>query len=373
MRTAAMKLVAVLAMLATLPCAAAPATTEAAARFGVWQGTLGTHKVVVCLGRSAVVDESAYYYLKHRFSIALKKHDPQGGSWMESAVDDGDMHAHWNLSPPADNHVAGEWVSANGQRHLPIRLRRVTASGDSDSTCGAPSMRRAFNTSRVAGQKLSTTRQPDGTRAVSALNDHIAMAQLPDTGPHAATFNAAQRAWLANNIAAYYDCALSSGATPPDFNRGRKIILRTHAWVVIEESFSVYCGGPHPNGGVVGYQTWNLATGKIIEPWTWIRHSEDQCSYAPDCGFAAPEKLNAIILAGATRNKGGDECSADVNTNKRYLLRPSARGLVFSTDFGHAIRACDEDIEVAYAKLAPFLTPAGKTALESITQALTDG
>ena len=50
-------------------------------------------------------------------------------------------------------------------------------------------------------------------------------------------------------------------------------------------------------------------------------------------------------------------------------LRPSNGGLVFTTAFAHVIQACDEDIELSFAEVAPFLTAQGKADLKSLIDA----
>ena len=126
----------------------------------------------------------------------------------------------------------------------------------------------------------------------------------------------------------------------------------------------MYCGGAHPSAGIAEYQTWNLESGKRVNPWAWIRGNAGR--YGP----RAPPKFNALIVAQATRNKDDDDdCRDAVNANASYLLRPGAQGLVFSTSSAHVIQACKEDIEIPYAALFPFLTQEGKLAVESLLRA----
>lgn len=384
MRIASLHLIPVLALLAIPPyvSAQAPAAGTIAqpdgnshdliVRSGVWRGTLGMHQVMVYLDRCNTGEDSQYYYLNHRFGIVLNKQDPEGTTWTEVSGKSDSANAQWQLAPPVGNHLSGEWISADGQRRLPISLTRAFVPKDGGNACSGPNqlpMQQAYDAPRVAAQKLKVSKLADGLRRVSVLDDHVKTVELPDDAAHAATFNSAQRAWLTDNIAGYYDCALQTSA-PPEFNQSRAIVLRAGTWVGVEESYSASCGGPYPAGGVSGYQTWDLVTGKIVEPWTWIKDSKVQCDYATDCGFAAPKGLNAIILAEATRNKDGDDCAAAVNTNNAYQLRPAAKGLVFSTSFAHVIQACDEAIEIPYAQLQPFLTKAGNDATAAIQRAV---
>jgi len=204
---------------------------------------------------------------------------------------------------------------------------------------------------------------------VRARGEQLSIVELPDSAPNAAAFNAAMHSWLREQIVGYFDCALwTTSAGNVDFNQQRQIELRAGTWVVVRESSDLYCGGAHPSGGVI-YQTWDLQRGKTIEPWSWIRDSKLKCDYSSDCGYGAPDKLNAIILAKATRNKDADECADAVNENRSYGLRPSSSGLVFTTEFAHVIQACDEDVELSFAEVAPFLTAQGKVELKSLIDA----
>ena len=365
----ALMIVALLQVLSCCSIAPADASTNEV-RLGVWRGTLGTHQVMVYLNPCNKGEESEYYYLNHRFGIALKEQDPKGAVWVEVSRKSDDASAQWKLSLPVGNHLAGGWVSADGRRRLPISLTRAISPKGAGNSCSGQDrilMVRAYDAPRVDAQELEVSKLADGLRGVSVLDDHVKMMELPDDVPHAATFNAAQHAWLTDNVAGYYGCALQTSA-PPDYNQRRAIILYADTWVVVEESFSAYCGGPHPDGGIFDYQTWNLATGKIVQPWTWIKDSKVKCNHATDCGFAAPKELNAIILAQAN-NEGVDGCADAIKTNSRYLLRPSAKGLVFSTSFAHVIQACNEDFEIPYAQLQPYLTNAGKQAAVAIQRA----
>jgi hypothetical protein len=55
------------------------------------------------------------------------------------------------------------------------------------------------------------------------------------------------------------------------------------------------------------------------------------------------------------------------------LLHPSERGLVFSTTFAHVIQACDEDIEIDWDTLAPYLTAQGRSAMNALRHAAKPG
>jgi hypothetical protein len=46
--------------------------------------------------------------------------------------------------------------------------------------------------------------------------------------------------------------------------------------------------------------------------------------------------------------------------NVQYEVTLGVKGLVFSHNFHHASKACDDQIEIAYTRLLPFLTIEGK-------------
>lgn len=58
-----------------------------------------------------------------------------------------------------------------------------------------------------------------------------------------------------------------------------------------------------------------------------------------------------------------DDCDALFWLGQPY---PTAKGMVFPTSYSHAARACDDEVVIPYKDLMPFLTPAGKAAVQSI-------
>ena len=343
--------------------------SELEARLGVWRGTIGTQAVSVCLQRGAA-GESSYYYARHRRAIALVALGTDGAHWREGDADN--ASGVWLLHAARGDLLDGTWSAADGSRQLPIALTRVHVDGDDAADCGG-SAAAAYNAARVASVKPIESTGADGLRTVSALDGHVSVVELPPDAPHAVEFNAAMRSWLDAQIAEYFGCGDGTPQTggDADFRQQRDIEWRAGTWLVLRESYELYCGGAHPSGGV-SYQTWDLASGTVVDPWEWIRDSKARCDYSADCGRAAPDKLNAILLARASRNKDGDECADAVNENRAYGVRPSRTGLVFTTDFAHVIQACDEDIEVPFAELTPFLTAHGMARLKALLDAASE-
>lgn len=345
------------------------------ARVGIWRGTLGGSQVMVCLERPDTFEDSIYYYLRHRFSIALDPDDDSGVTWNEASPNErvpdwSKPAAVWTLQMPVGKHMDGTWVTTDGSHTAPIQLTRVAEAGKSPGTgCDE----RAFNAPRVASQKLEV-KQAGGFRYVSALDGHVSMVELPASMPHAARFNAAMRAWLADQIAGYYECAFTSFNGVPDYNEKYAIDLLAPPWLVAQESYSVFCGGAHPSSDV-SYVVWNLATGKAVDPWDFIKDSHwdyikeiQHCDNPDDCQRRPPARLDAILRARFERDSAGDsDCEGALDAWPGYILHPEKDGLVFSTDFAFVEQACDEDIKLPWKTLAPFLTQQGKAAMRSLS------
>jgi len=353
------------------------------ARVGVWRGSIGDSKVMVCLERPDTLNDSMYYYLRHGFSIQLHANDNSGATWNEASPrervpDWSKPVAVWTLQAPAGDIMDGTWSAAEGSRKAPIRLTRVADAGKSLGTgCAAVDdspARLAFNAPRVAAQKLEV-KQAGGFRYVSALGGNVSMTELPASLSHAEGFNATMRAWLADKIAGYYECASSSFDGIPDYSETYEIDLLSPPWLIARHNWSGFCGGAHPSSEA-DYTTWNMATGKTVNPWDFIKGSYwdyikevNHCESADTCLRRPPARLGAIIAARFRHDTDQADCADAIDENLNYLqLHPEKTGLVFSTTFAHVIQACDEDIELPWKMLAPFLTAKGKAAMRSLSR-----
>lgn len=346
------------------------------ARVGVWRGSIGDSKVMVCLERPDTFNDSMYYYLRHRFSLALRADGNSGVIWNEAppnqrTPDWSKPAAVWTLQAPVGNRMEGTWAAADGSRKAPIVLARVAAATTRGGCDGA-----AFETPRVASQKLDI-RESGGFRYTSALNGQVSMTEIPDALPHAVQINASTRAWFASQITGYYDCAFSNFDRKPDssYNETSEIDLLAPPWLVTRERYSSFCGLAHPSSGT-SYTIWNLDTGKTVDPWDFIANSHwdsfnkvYHCDDTSICQRMPPPALKAILAKHFKHDSGGDnECDGALDAWPGYTLHPEKDGLVFSTDFAFVEYACNDDIKLSWKTLAPFLTPQGKNVMRSLHQ-----
>ena len=123
------RLAAGLALIAAVPAAAQDAPPQPWE--GVWQGTLGTYPVRLCLSqRSETWSVGAYYYLSQLKTIALERQDD--GAWVEKAGRSDAVTGRWTLRA-SGNGLSGEWQQ--GAKNLPLALTRVPAD-IADGACG---------------------------------------------------------------------------------------------------------------------------------------------------------------------------------------------------------------------------------------------
>ena len=94
---------------------------------GVWDGTIGKSKVIVCLAANS---NSAYRYQRYQTDIPLSQH---GEEWIEETVT-GELSGTWSLGDAQGDTLEGNWHNPKTQRTLPIHLKKL-AGTDSSAPC----------------------------------------------------------------------------------------------------------------------------------------------------------------------------------------------------------------------------------------------
>ena len=346
------------------------------AQYGLWRGTIGRHDVIVQLNPSKQACDSQYYYRKHPLTIALiEKERRQGKVWKES--EGTDHEATWTFSGLSANRrqLTGEWVSKDGSRRLPINLNLLMPTPSKDGEDGHPHYScyahvKAFNASRVARalaeRTLATSdtlfQGVDGTyryRKVSVLGEHIQSLAFADFNTHPRLIEMLEE-WGSKGITEYYECAFFTGhlgGDTPDFFLELSPQFWSAKLLVLQESYSNYCGGAHPNGGISDYRVWDLLEDRPVEIWKWIKGASNTK------GIRSTRLLKLLgARYGRGKEKGDESCADALEGQNFYRMYPKAAGMVFSPSLPHVNRACEEDIEISWAEMRPFLTPAGREA-----------
>jgi Regulator of chromosome condensation (RCC1) repeat len=330
------------------------------ARYGLWRGTIGKQEVIVLLEPKGC--GPGYYYLKHLWGISLVEKDKRGQIWKEGR----DGSATWTFESASERTLNGQWTG-DGAGSVPIRLERVRASKAEKNACG--SLANAYNEARVAAQKpVLEDAEFDGHRyrSVAVLAGAINGVEIPGDRNRVPRLGRMMRDWLHGNIGEYYEC--QTDPTPhrnaknpvPDFSKEMTPVFWNERLLVLRETYSSYCGGAHPSGGIGSYVVWDSTEDKPLEPWGWIRGSKGKYG-----SYVAPAELNALIHSIYVKGRD-DECAEVIRSTEYYLVYPGKAGMVFSPSLPHVVRACADDIEVPYAKLRPHLTPKGTAIMKSL-------
>jgi hypothetical protein len=235
-------------------------------------------------------------------------------------------------------------------------------------------------------------------RVRAALDDAVKSVELLDGAKAAAAINAWLAKELNEQISAWYGCPTESeqesarqsqNGEPqagtrkkdekPVYSASVEILFWNDKWISFASRSQGDCGGAHPFSGF-SYSTWDLATGKAVNLWRWIKNSKKPDGLPEYDGhyinYVAPAALNKIITRRAVKQRlafnpkeasEGNNCLASIRENSEYKIRLSLRGLVFTQSFPHVILACTDNIEVSYRELAPFLSAQGKAAVAALS------
>lgn len=102
-----------------------------------------------------------------------------------------------------------------------------------------------------------------------------------------------------------------------------------------------------------------------MDTWAWL--GGGQKSLVADTGKRGRTIASGLfrLLAKAhPRNTPGDDCSENIDGMVVNAPYPTAEGLVFSTDFSHAMRACGDEVKLSWKQLAPYLSEEGRMLME---------
>lgn len=337
--------------------------------YGVWRGTLGRQEVMVNLQPEGC--EASYYYLRHLWGITLAELDPQSKRWREGGDETG---AVWTIESLADGVIEGSWSDAKGERRLPLRLRKIAATANTKAyECSDFAGSAAFDAPRLKAKAPTGSEQRFDGRAYQALGvpgTDIQSAQFPPSPQPLPRLNRTLRQWLDSKVVEYYGCQTATGHLldakdpKPDFTAQWAPLLWNDRVLVLHETYSSFCGGAHPNGGTAGYLSWDLATDREVDPWTWLAVRK-----TPEGTHVLPSKLKALIdrlYAGERGSAEDEECRAAVTREAYFLVHPVAEGMAFTPELPHVVQACADDVVVPWSAIAPFLTPAGRQAVQGL-------
>ena len=333
-----------------LTCFLFAATSTATPPQGAWTGTLGKRKIAACFDDS----EASYYYVGKGIDITLAESADE--TWAEvpwyNAVKPGLSTGTWRLEIPKGKHLHGTWSSPDGKRVFPIALTLVSKPS-AGSSCPLPGYmaprideveRTPSKVKAVSGLRLRTFKALRGAVVgLELLDDAIAL------GPVKKALEDRNR----EMIEGYFEC-MSLPADHSDYEASLELALASEHWLTLVESIGQDCGYPHPDWGV---RTWTIdrASGKPVDIAKWLN------TPLVEIGRKYFRWTNPD-------NASEQDCADAINKFAAFSVSPTAKGLVFYPELPHFIAVCAEPYDVPYAKLKPYLTPAGKAAVDEISR-----
>jgi hypothetical protein len=315
---------------------------------GVWEGRLGDNEIVACFVDSAGdTGGGAYYYRRHLEPIALN--DGGQAGWTE-----GDGKSRWRLDLPEGDATQGMWSDVASGKSLLIVLARVAAGPDA---CQSD----RFNAPMEASFTLKTGQDENFNGAGTFRRlDYLGAESIEIDGDQAgvASVNRQLRALLPSSEEAKRDAidwrrqemgGINSGtfggvaSTEPDF------------WSpdFIEVFFHYEASGKGRNGISMKFRLWDLVNGKEVDPWTWIAGAKMK-----DGSNKMPANLFKVFnVVSAERPQ---DCEAYEGKDAWFMTLGRDSVSFWEDAWGSG---CEFEFDVPYAKLGPYLTPAGKAAI----------
>lgn len=354
---------------------------------GVWQGTIGTSEVELCLDADAEGDaRGAYYYRKHLKLIAIEADESASRSDSvhlkeslpppkEQAPGKPAAEAVWQLQTSADGKsLTGTW--RDSRKALPVTLSMIPwhATAEYFTPCSSD----AFNQPREQPARVTTKDATLGAVPYRVLSmsfggrfdaEVVSFELLGDT-PGVRRFNAARRRELHEEEKNVFDCARSDRDISPggaDYSSRTAPTIVTEHWAVIEQNVDADCGGAHPNNDTF-VTTWRLDTGDKVDVWSWFlpaaaavqHHGHGAEAYAT---VAIRKPLRALLRRGWRRTDEG--CGAVGALAEEWAVYPTTKGLGFLPDLPHVDQACAEEVVLPWTRVLPLLNEAGQDAVSS--------
>ena len=355
---------------------------------GVWQGTIGEAAVQACFQHEGYGDFGAYYYMRHLGIITLGTIPAEAKAeavpiWTESPdaalVTAGPF---WHLNTLSRDHMQGVWKG--GGKTLPVDLTRVaipSADDSEDQPCGSD----AFSLPRFTKPVITTK---------PAMLDGIAYTRIiVDPGPQFSDYEfetfqlngstpAIQRVntELYKTVptspdADYFQCsmeALSHSGRDGESSSTQTPLIISKSWLVMEDGEYGYCGGPYP-ASAVNYQTWDLRSGSLINLHDWFNdqalkqavHEPGTVDQYITVTVTAPFKK--MIDEAYPHYDDDADCQVARQDADSWSVHLTATGVDFMPELPHVVQACIDDAILPFAKLEPYLSPAGKVGVASFT------
>lgn len=319
---------------------------------GAWTGKIGNSGVNACFTRY----DSHYYYLKHQHGIQLAPVDGKSGTWEERArnpkTNDFETTGTWKLDRIEGDKLEGTWDSAG--KGKPQRIVLTRSSPAKQEQCGASYYgalsnwtKYTYQNSKLGPLSIRTSRADIGS----------SFELLGDT-PAIRAINKFAKDWREQQVLDAFHCELNGGGGWESSLTPERIL--GHYLLVGNNEQDNFCGGAHGNSAH-STEIFDLRDGARLDGFAWLTVGDKELASGSEDESKHPlrqliEKLNPR-----------DDCTKEYGTYFEIgAPYPTSTGIVFPSRYPHATRACDDEIEISFAKLAPYLNKEGKALAKSL-------
>jgi hypothetical protein len=361
----------------TIPAASAalaltaPATAASAPWEGVWDGTVGELPVRACFDRHGDRAHGAYYYLSRLQAIMLASMEGQAKTFVEGVREE-PTSPRWVFADMSAGELSGRWTQ--GSRTLPIHLRR-TARGTGDE---GPCSSLIFHRPRLQDVRIvEKPAEKYGVPYRRLILDHrghfpevsVETFQLAGNSPEIQRINAKLHEPLSGEASEWFACIRSAvgwGIDEGDWSESLEPKMIGKRWMTVEHLAGGNCGGAHPNADVMP-RTFDLASGREIDLHDWLTDQavkrERFQGVSEEAKMLRPVFTRFII--GAWKSSDAD-CDEVIRQAEFWHIGMTRTALVFTPELPHVAQGCADDFTVPFARLASYLSPAGKAGIASV-------
>lgn len=336
---------------------------------GVWQGTVGSAPVRLCLDGNPNWSHGSYYYLSRLTPIPLNRDKDR---WLEGN-DDGKPRPSLQFDKIEGSRIEGRWVG--GAKTLPVTLVRVAirASKDDMGPCGSTEyIQPRLGPSRVVATpgKLGATAYRKLALVVPASFKNVSVESfaLPGSSPAIARINRALAAPLSAKSASegWQWCMqneLSSLGDDGYYSEALTPTLLDRRYLSVTHHNDGSCGGAHPYSDNVS-RTFDLSTGAEVDLNDWLTpRAIKRERYDGTSGEAktVTPAFRKFILAGWKAEQA--ECRDGIEQADFWDIALTRTGFGFTPSLAHVEQACTETIAVPFTRLQPWLSATGKAGM----------
>ncbi|MFZ6760726.1 hypothetical protein ACO0K9_26260 [Undibacterium sp. Ji50W] len=336
---------------------------------GVWKGSIGDNKLMVCFSSSVGAE---FYYLRNLRGILLEPldltPDKDTTDWKETNGlygDDQKITGFWavsGISPGAAVTTLDlTWISPDGKKQIPFKLTKAPVMTSpripESDICGAAYYKPLEDDLPHTSKDLKF----EGREYRSISTPAATVFELPASVPGSKNFNDYTRNWLKDSADWFYTC-LRNGAKESDWGRGFEPLVWTDSKLVVKNWMSdIACDGSHGLAYEM-YETFDLRTGKMIDTWTWVKQGDK------NKGGENKQKTPLNALLKKLKNQKPERCMMGGDAFDIDDPYAGKSGMVFRLSHLNHMGLCEDTIIIPYKQMMPFLTPVGKAAVAEVLQ-----